>query len=160
MCFCASLCINARASRGVVVCVQETAVPGKTPPTPASSISSCFSSHPSSHTSMPCSPSSLSPSPWQCASLPADILLLFLFPSTFFSYFNPPATVFLISQPSIFYPRLPVTSPPSFCHCLCLFMAALNGFRSIKGTQRSLLASHFGGRIKLCTQGSLALIIK
>lgn len=105
----------------------------------------------SAHSSTPCSPSSLIPSPCLHPSLPADRPLPFPF---FFlpSFFCNPSC---LSQ--LPCPLLPLLS---FCQCLCLFTATSNGFRSIKGTQRSLLASLCCGRMKPCTQGSAALIIK
>lgn len=72
-----------------------------------------------------CSPSSLIPPPCLRAPVPADIPLPV--PILLLSSFLPPS---LSSQP----PFPPVTA-------FCLFTATSNGFGSIGGTQRSLLAS-------------------
>ena len=135
-----------------VVRVQENAVPGKTPHAPPTA-------RPSSHLSTPCSPSSLIPPPCLSAPLLADIPLpvpLPLFP--IFLPSIPPAPPSPPTAPA--FPPTLLFSLPSYCHCLCLFTATSNGFRSIKGTQRSLLVNHSCGRAKPCTQGSAVLIIK
>lgn len=127
-----------------MLCVQRNAVPGKTPTSPP-----LPSTHPSSH---PSEPAPVHPSLPHRASLPADIPLPVPYP--FLSIFLPLHPSMSSSLPALFFPSLLLSLP------FCLFMATLNGFRSIKGTQRSLLASHCCGRAKPRTQGSAALIIK
>ena len=141
MCFCAGLCANAPL-RSVCTCVNVCTGKLLCQERRHHPLLLLFSSR--SHTSTPYSPSPLIPPSCLCASLPADIPLCF--------YSLTPLIPLTLRSSTENFPPLPSV--------FAFVMSTSNGFRLIKGTQQSLLASHCGGRMKLCTQGSAALIIK
>lgn len=89
-----------------ILCVQETAVPEKTPTSPPLSLYSSL--QPSIHALLPFIPHSLFLAPYS-TSLPADIPLSAFLPSFFF-----PAP----SLSAFFFSSSPI---PSFCNCIFSF---------------------------------------